>query len=90
MTDLAVQKRLLVVESAANRLALANELQRLTAPLGWLNRMTSKKRPLLYLLAPLGGYLATRKLPEVMRWSSRALRVFRVFKVLKPLLRRRS
>ena len=89
LTDLAVQKRLLVAESEANRIALGAELRRVLTPLEWLDRMRSKTAPLLLLGAPIAGYLATRKLPGALRWVSRGMRVFRVFKVLGTVLRRR-
>lgn len=63
LARLHLQKQALVMESDLNRFVLQNEYRNLRAATAWIGDARSawhKLRPLLYLLAPLLGFLAVR------------------------------
>lgn len=90
LAQLALEKRLLVAESEAQRLVLASALHRATAPLRWVDRVQGQARPLLMVGAPLAGFLVARRTTGLKRWISSGIGIMRVVQTLRHALEKRE
>jgi len=88
LAQLALQKRLLLAESEANRLVLASELSRLSRRFHWLDRFQYQARPFMRLGTPLAAYLFARRSRGVTRWIASALGGARIYYGARRFLRR--
>jgi hypothetical protein len=86
LAQLALQKRLLVAESEAQRLVLASALHRAAAPLRLADRIQSQARPLLMVGAPLAGFWIASRTKGMKRWVSTGLGVLRLAKSVRRFL----
>ena len=76
LVKLALEKQTLVAESGLHRLSYQVELQNLRAATAWLNdagRWPQKAGPLLFLLAPIAGFLLPRISRRPDSWLNRLL-----------------
>ena len=84
LSDLAARKRLLQVESEISRFTLATDLQRLTAPVRWVDRFQPFALPAALVGAPLTFLLLRRMLPLIAAgWMPSAGAVFRLVRRLR-------
>lgn len=88
LAQLALQKRLLQAESAAQRLVLAAELQRVIAPVRWLDRVQTHMRPLLVVGAPVAGFWFTRRSKGMTRWITTGLGAMKLLQSVRKSLHR--
>jgi hypothetical protein len=86
LADLATQKRMLIAESEACRIALAADLGGVIAPLRWVDRIRLRGRPALWLGLPLVGYLLRRRLASPTRWVALGLGALRAVLSVKSFL----
>jgi hypothetical protein len=76
LDKLAAQKQALLVESSLNRLALQAEAQNFRSATAWLRAAgdgAGKFRPLLFVLAPVAGFLLARVARRRASWLSQGL-----------------
>jgi hypothetical protein len=88
LARLALQKRMLLAESEAQRLVLASELHRLITPLRWVDRLQTQVRPLWMVGAPVAGFWLTRRSKGMTRWLSAGFGALRLVKTLRRVLPR--
>lgn len=88
LAGLALQKRMLLAESEAQRLVLAVELHRLITPLRWMDRVQAQVRPLLLVGAPIAGFWFTRRSRGATRWLTAGFGAMRLVKTLRKMLHR--
>ena len=86
LAQLALQKRLLLAESEAQRLVLASQLHRALTPVRWLDRLQMQSRPLLVVGAPLAGFWVARRTKGMKRWVTAALGAVRLAHSARRLL----
>lgn len=90
LEQLALQKRLLLAESEAQRLILASALHRATSPLKWVSRVQSQTRPVMTVVLPLVGFWVARRSRGMKRWVSTGLGALRIAKSLRGYLHKPS
>jgi hypothetical protein len=87
LADLALEKRLLLAESEACRVALSADLHHVTAPLRWVERLQTRSRSWLLLAAPIAGLLLARRLPRPARWATSSIGVLPALRLGLKLVR---
>jgi hypothetical protein len=88
LAGLALQKRMLLAESEAQRLVLAAELHRVITPLRWMDRVQSQVRPLLLVVAPFAGFWLTRRSRGMTRWLTAGFGAMRLVRTLRRMIPR--
>jgi hypothetical protein len=76
LAQLDLQKQALLLESGLNRVALLAQIQSLRSATAWVSEAASLSRelmPLLVVLAPIAGFLLTRRRQRPSSWLSRAI-----------------
>ncbi len=87
LASLDQQKQALLLESGLNRVALQAQIQSLRSATAWVSEAASLSReltPLLFVLAPIAGFLLTRRRQRPGSWLSR---VITLAKWMGPLYR---
>jgi hypothetical protein len=97
LASLDQQKQVLLLESGLNRVTLQAEVQSLRSATAWVSDVTSASRelaPLLIVLAPLAGFLLTRRSRRSSSWLSRVMALAKcvvpVYRLWKSFSARRS
>jgi hypothetical protein len=76
LDKLNLQKQVLVLESTLNRAALQADVRRLRSATTWVREVTSVSRgfaPWLTLLAPVAGFLVSRRSRRSASWFDRVV-----------------
>ena len=88
INELVLRKELLKTESDLNRQALSSQLTELRASLKTVDQVghwARKAYPLLLLVAPVAGYLWSRRRPTGQGLGSMVMGLARLAGLLKPL-----
>jgi hypothetical protein len=81
LSELECRRSQLLVAAETHRANLRNDLSKLTATLGWVDRAAAwlpRARPLLWVAAPAAGYLVARRARALLRWLPAILPWWRI------------